>query len=395
MTDQASLKALMNVYRSSLKGIKMGVFLGAGTSTDSRVPNFKNFAFNAFQEAFHNDLRFRQRISNRLKDYIDKQATLSNPDLNPEELFIIIKKNFRSDLEQSSVEWKKAWLHFCAEQLYKDSKAMRRSSKNSKAANWRIRKEVYQDNTTLKSVISFCMAQSRDFEDPVIRSYLNSSKFAHHMGWNPRIGGVLTTNYDDLFEATINHKFSRTKGTVYGSRAVFEGIKPKNRLHLLEVEHIHGFLMHRVDYYKTTNKKELVDIVATETDFFKTFYESMSFSNYAGMRFFDNFHTLFIGCKMNDKNIRRFLYHLSESQHPNTHKFAILRGNCKKKHIGKRLDTFCPDCLDNSNIFTEELLKTYGVRVIWVCNYSQIPKILEKVYRSAGGKWNRVYNEMW
>lgn len=402
MSQQRSVNALIRTYKSSLKGTKLGIFLGAGTSMKSKIPNFKDFAFKSFQAAFDDDLRFRRQISFRFKDYIELQSKLSKPDINPEELFTIIKKYFRTDLDRNSEEWKKAWLHFCAEQLYEDANKPAKKSKQEeevllqgRKTDWRIHKSLYENNTSLKSIISFCLAQSADFVDPAIKSYLDSSKFQHKMGWNPRIGGVVTTNYDDLFEATINHKFSRTKGTEYGSRPVFEGRKHMNRFHLLEVQHIHGFLTHDTNYYLRTNKKRLIDIIATEVDFFKTFYESMSFSNYAGMRFFDQFHLLFIGCTMKDKNIRRFLYHLQESQHYETEKFAILRCNCSKHQHEKQTDTFSPDCLDNSNIFTEELLKTYGIHVIWVCNYSQIPIILKEVYEGAGGDWAKVYDGMW
>jgi len=388
MYIQPSLKLLIRVYGTALKNTKLGIFLGAGTSIDSNIPNFKNFAFNAFHEAFTSDEKFGQHISSRLKDYIDQQAKAAEPELNPEELFSIIKKYFRTDLNHRSIEWKKAWLHFCARELYRHNEALEKG-------NWRIRKEAYGENITLRSIISFCMALSDDFADTAISGFLDSSKFRHNTAWNPRLGGVLTTNYDDLFEATINHKFSRTKGTEYGARSVFEGRRHKNQIHLLEVQHIHGFLTHDVEYYCKTDKKELIDIIATETDFFKTFYESMSFSNYAGLRFFDQFHTLFIGCKMDDKNIRRFLYHLSETKHFKTAKFAIMRCNCRHRHRGKKIDTFTRDCLDDGNIFTEELLKTYGVRVIWICNYNQVPTVLQKVYESTGGNWKRVYEEMW
>jgi len=402
MRQQQSVNALIRAYKGSLKGTKLGIFLGAGTSIRSKIPNFKDFAFRSFQSAFDNDLLFEQKISFRLKDYIDVQSRLTKPDIDPEELFTITKKYFRTDLDRNSEEWKKAWLYFCADQLYKDTEKPKKKGEQipegvqqRRKTDWRIQKSLYENNTSLKSIISFCLAQSSDFVDPAIKSYLDSSRFQHKMGWNPRIGGVVTTNYDDLFEATINHKFSRTKGTEYGSRPVFEGRKHMNRFHLLEVQHIHGFLTHDTKYYMRTNKKGLIDIIATEVDFFKTFYESMSFSNYAGMRFFDQFHLLFIGCTMKDKNIRRFLYHLQESQHYKTEKFAILRCSCSKHHRGKRTDTFSPDCLNNSNIFTEEFLKTYGVHVIWVCNYSQIPTILKQVYEGAGGDWKMVYDEMW
>ena len=141
--------------------------------------------------------------------------------------------------------------------------------------------------------------------------------------------------------------------------------------------------------------RELVDIVATETDFFRTFYESMSFSNYAGVDFFDSFHSVFFGCRMEDKNIRRFLYHLNESAHNDTERFAVLRCKCKHRHAGKDHHSFAPTCLDDASMYAEKVLTAYGVKVIWICNHNQIPSLLEEIYSSAGGNWDAVYDEVW
>ena len=395
---QDSLNDLIKAYKGSLNSTKIGVFLGAGISKASKIQDFGKFAFQAFQAAYTTYPEFRKRIGKKLKEHLDEQATLQKTDIEPEELFLLIKSNFRSNLDHSSPEWKGEWLHFCARQLYKNNPALENiyiRNEGLARKNWRIKKDVYAGNTTLQSIISFCLARSADFSDQSVIDLLNSSKLEKKVGLNPRIGGVLTTNYDNLFEATINHKFARNKGKEYGSSAIFEGIIQKNKTHLLEVQHIHGYLSHLIYKYRIKSKKELVDIVATETDFFKTFYESMSFSNYAGMRFFDSFHTIFIGCKMKDKNIRRFLYHMKEFSQNNTEKFAILRCKCLAKHKSKKIDTFNRTCLDNASIYTEEVLKAYGVKVIWVCNHEQIPSLLGIVYSSAGGNWKAVYDEVW
>ena len=199
MNRQDTLNALIRVYKSSLKGTKIGIFLGAGVSKESKIPDFRKFAFQAFEAAYEEDPGFSGNVSIKLKDYIGKQATLEESDLEPEEIFLLIRDNFMSKLGLSEIEWKQNWLHFCAKQLYKSNTVL-------EANKWRIQKEVYGKNITLKSIISFCLAHSDDFSDQSLISYLESSKFlkssktTRNIGWNARIGSVLTTNYDNLFE---------------------------------------------------------------------------------------------------------------------------------------------------------------------------------------------------
>ena len=199
-----------------------------------------------------------------------------------------------------------------------------------------------------------------------------------------------------LFEASFNNKYTKSKGRKYGMRPRKEGSEAISKFDRMLVAHIHGYLSHNKDRYDKNNKKrkskkDLLDIVSAETDYFKTFYESMSFSNYAAMSFLDNNHTLFIGCSMIDPNIRRFLFHLKNSADTDIRRFAILRNGCQSKH-NFSLKDIGNHCLAPRGLYYEKILKAYGVDVIWICDFKNIPPLLKHIYEEGGGDWDYVWN---
>ena len=392
------LNRFINIYKDALNDTKIGLIIGAGVTHDSKVPTYSEFALKAFFSAYDSpdDFSFKKSIKPEVKSYISNQLNLSTErrEVEPDEVFLLTKLNFRQDLESGSEEWNREWTRFCATQLYKDCIGL---------TDWRVKKTLYDKNRTLNALITFCAASHEDLPEPW-KTQLQSSRGFREVGINPRIGGVLTTNYDSLFEAAFNHKYTRSKGRSYGMRPRLEGSGTTFKFDCLPVEHIHGYLSHNISQYegRKNNKNRLTDFVSAETDYFRAFYESMRFGNYTAMSFLGNHHTLFVGCSMEDQNIRRFLFHLRNATDANTEKFAMLKNGCKTHH--NRSEDYCkmedgtfspgwlgPRCLTPRDLYYEEVLATYGVSVIWLCEYWDIYCLLKYIYEKAGGNWDYVY----
>lgn len=378
------LERLKKIYEAALKDTKIGLILGAGVSKASNMPDYSELAEKVFLAAYDSadDPGFRKSIKPKVKSYIESKLKLR--ELKPDEVFLLTKLNFRKDLGKGSDEWNRAWTLFCAEQLYADCIGL---------TDWRVKKRLYDVNKTLNALITFCAASPKDLQEPW-KTQLQSSKGFIDVGINPRIGGILTTNYDGLFEAAFNHKYTRSKGVSYGMRPRLEGSHTAPQFDRMPVVHIHGYLSHNVDRYKIEEKPKseirLVDFVSAETDYFKAFYESMRFGNYAAMSFLENHHILFVGCSMEDQNLRRFLFHLRNATRTNTEKFAVLFTTCSKEHESSHSEGLCAQCLTPRDWYIQKVLDAYGVNVIWLCKFSDIPLLLESVYKSGKGIWDSV-----
>jgi hypothetical protein len=390
MRQPEVLGSFIEVYKKALNDTKIGLVLGAGVSQASKVPGFSQFALEAFLAAYDSpkDPVFKASVKPEVRDYIKSQLKLRSEQrkVEPEEVFLLTKLNFHQDLEMGSEKWNQEWTLFCAKQLYNNCIGL---------TDWRVRKALYDKNTTLNALITFCAAAGRDLPEPW-KNQLQSSEGFRAVGINPRIGGILTTNYDSLFEASFNHKYTRSKGRKYGMRPRVEGSEAISRFDRMLVAHIHGYLSHNTGRYvkDRKSKKDLVDFVSAETDYFKAFYESMRFGNYAAMSFMDNYHTLFVGCSMVDQNIRRFLFHLKNFADTNTRKFAILRNGCQSKHKFS-LEDIGHRCLTPRDLYYEKILKAYGVDVIWICDYKNILPLLKYIYEEGGGDWDYVWKYKW
>lgn len=386
------LESLIEVYSSALTGTKIGLFLGAGVTVGSYISNYSKFALETFKAAYYSndDPLFKKNIPKKIIEHIEEGLDSGSKvkiNIEPDEIFLLIKNNFRSDLDNNSESWKREWTTFCAKQLYTNNEKLIKQ-------DYKVASEIYSDNITLKSILTICAVIPSDLPQPW-KNKLESSKYFRGIGINPRIGGIMTTNYDRVLEAAFNQKYTRGKGIRYGMRPLVLGSRKISNPEIMQVAHIHGYLTNvpkENNAKNSGNKKKLMDFVISETDYFKTYYESMSFSNYSAMSFLDNHHTIFIGCSMKDKNIRRYLYHLKNSSNCNTEKIAILRCSCKSKHTDADYGKFRYSCLSSYDIFTNEILKSYGVKVVWLCNHNQIHDLFKEVYKSTGGNWKTVYD---
>jgi hypothetical protein len=109
------------------------------------------------------------------------------------------------------------------------------------------------------------------------------------------------------------------------------------------------------------------------------------------MSFLRRFPLLFIGSRMTDKNLRRFLYHL----------YSVAKGK-----IPEHQRKFAILPLENPllDVFMDEILLAYGVETIWIDNFDKIPGILREMYINSGEKamvesldrdWEKLPEDAW
>lgn len=231
-----------------------------------------------------------------------------------------------------------------------------------------VGRDAFERNPTLDAILTFCAARPGT-------ALASASKY--EIEANSKVGGLLTTNYDNLVEGAFHTKYRRNLLKPVGRPASREAARDRR---VIPVYHIHGYISYRPPDPTQTNQRT-PDIVIAEDDFFQTFYDPLGFGNYIAMSFLRRFPCLFVGSALTDPNLRRFLFHLARNggraSAPHKRKFALL------KVSGTANDAL-----------TEAVLRTYGVDPIWIQDFDEILDILRTLYTTAAGVEESDWEEM-
>jgi len=152
---------------------------------------------------------------------------------------------------------------------------------------------------------------------------------------------------------------------------------------------MHGFL--RFDQKAKDRSKEAPDaVVLTEQDYFDFFNDPTSLFNYTFLSLLREFSCLFVGLSMQDENIRRLLHYSKKErvrslENEGERDEAIRRKSLRHFAILPRSGVTHIDCS------IEESLLPLGTQVLWVDDFSEIPKQFQEMYQAAGDGWNLVY----
>jgi hypothetical protein len=346
---------------------KIGLVLGAGVSTKSEVPTYGKLALRVLELAaakadFSGPRRWVPRFVKEQRALLagGKRKTVS-----PEEVVL------------------------CAyTYLGKDAKSLRDITKQAlfESANpgKSVNRDVFLKNPQLNAILSFCAAVATSMLAPDCEQEKNNNQ---KIEVNRKVGGILTTNYDNLLEGAFHKKYRRKLLQPIGRPNTREFHKT---LQQIPVYHIHGYIGYREDdsdEENSDNDTRNPELIITETDYFQRFYDPLGFGNYVAISFLRRFPCLFIGSAMSDKNLRRFLFHLKRDSGvlpPNQKKYALL------KATGKPVDKLTDDILYHS----------YGVEVIWMKKFDEVQEILRDMYTSIksvkeNNEWEKVHDYVW
>lgn len=359
-TKERRITKLCQIYRSKPQ---IGLVLGAGVSCGSDVPLYLKMALDLYKHASKQNLL--PNAPSSAVTFLDEQAELLQRKddggvarLTPEEIVLFIK-TYLADKDPQ------VWLKLVKKVLYANVEI----AKSHKM----VGRETIKKNDTLVAVICFCAAlpgSTLALESP------------HRIETNPKVGGILTTNYDYLVEGSFGSKFGRSMLKPVGRSDARESL-PGRRV--IPVYHIHGYVSYVPPKDDPAGVKGSEELVIAEDDYLKTFYEPLGFCNYIAMSFFRRFPCLFIGSSMTDMNIRRFLYHHNRERDDSPkspNHFAIL------KTEGTLEDDF-----------KDAILSSYRVSTIWIQEFEEIGEILERVYTSEEGvtqkDWEALKIKWW
>lgn len=172
------------------------------------------------------------------------------------------------------------------------------------------------------------------------------------------LDSIITFNFDGLLEENLDNQNIKYKA-VYG-----EGIR--NSPNELPIYHVHGYLPRKGRIPPN------MDVVFSEDAYHSQFIEPFSWSNLIQLNKLSQNTCLFIGLSLTDPNLRRLL-DVSNRKNPdkNLNHYVI-----KKSPVNSN----SKDPMNELALLLEEQdANELGLSVIWVQEYSEIPKILGQI----------------
>jgi len=223
-----------------------------------------------------------------------------------------------------------------------------------------------EDSELLKEIRQYCIAAGR----------------------SPNIDSIITYNYDDLLEQCLQNIDVDIPFSPIHARGM------KNKQNELPIYHVHGYLPQSG---KITSKNK---VVLSEDEYHHQYTDVYGWSNLIQINKFKDFNCIFIGLSFTDPNLRRLL-DISRNERGNDkiHHYCFKK-RYDNKVVKKNLETLLSE---NSEILdekvrasmgldqvAEELIKlmekfeendalSFGVGVIWVDSYDEIPERLREI----------------
>lgn len=188
-----------------------------------------------------------------------------------------------------------------------------------------------------------------------------AKNIAHCISWNYGkskfgIESVITYNYDDLIEQELN---------ILGvdNSSVYEG--NRNNLGEFPIYHVHGILPEK----EGANSK----IILCEKDYHDVYKESYLWSNVEQLHALSRTICFFIGLSMTDPNLRRLLDFSRNIGDKSLVHYVFLQKKWFSEHSTKNQD-------ERNDEIQERIMNDFGLNVIWFEEFSDVPKILEKIF---------------
>lgn len=181
---------------------------------------------------------------------------------------------------------------------------------------------------------------------------------------NIGIKGIITYNFDDVVEQRLK-KDNVEYNTIYNERGMTTPDK-------LSIYHVHGFLPN----YKY-DEIENPQLIFSEEDYHKVYNDAYCWSNIVQLNYLRENTCLFIGCSLNDPNLRRLLDVASRGIEKPKHYAFMKKPTIKIKSGIQKKDVDLYRQIDMS--LKEKCFSSMGINIIWIDNYKEITEILRKI----------------
>jgi hypothetical protein len=277
-------------------------------------------------------------------------------------------------------------------------------------------------NKTLRAVAAMCAVKA----EGAGRSYRR----------NPRLHAIVTTNVDSVLRTYIRARYQRWESQESELVRTIERPSAGRVYDSIPIYYLHGLI--RFDKDVNEVHKHAADLrVFTEQEFFDFFNNPHGLFNYTFLYLLREFSCVFLGMSLKDDNIRRLLHYskkerfeserhellglptrkqnekllkhfkkLPRDDSERTRRLAELADRASRRHFlidrypRKKARPVKGSPSPVEGLKDERLaglieisLKRLGVNVLWLDDYSDIPKLLRQVYKSTpeGHTWRDVY----
>lgn len=181
------------------------------------------------------------------------------------------------------------------------------------------------------------------------------------------VRAVVNYNFDDLIEKALKKL-----------RVKFHSIYSEGMLTASDeigIYHVHGFLPQNKEVYNDLSKSLLV---FSEEGYHKLMIDPYNWANMNQLNFLCNHTCVFIGLSMTDLNLRRLLEIAAQKRMDDNFEcrhYAIMRKFEIKNSSNDSIKSF-----ENVNeSLQESFFREMGINVIWIKEFSEIPKILKEI----------------
>ena len=239
----------------------------------------------------------------------------------------------------------------------------------------------FRKNKTLEAVAELLLC---DTQDTNLRA-------------NPNIRAVITVNADNLLQMYV---LARSKGTAVGEPRILNTVdRPSAGEHpkMIPVFHLHGYLDVR---YRPKNEliaedgnadKPVPTLVFRESEYFESIADSRGFANYTAHSFLQRYNLLFIGTSLDDINIRRWLHNSYQERKSDRGKYLreIYNGSypdadieakyASIRHFWLRREKDLPNPRKEMKKSMERLMQQFGVEIIWYRAHEEVAAYLHQL----------------
>ncbi|RZO87298.1 MAG: hypothetical protein EVA65_01105 [Oceanococcus sp.] len=207
-------------------------------------------------------------------------------------------------------------------------------------------------------------------------------------GRSPNLDSIITYNYDDLIEQCLQGiAVDIPFAPIYA-----RGMKSGN--HELPIYHVHGYLPRKG---QLTSKNT---VTLSEDGYHQQYNDVYGWSNLTQINKFKDYNCLFIGLSFSDPNLRRLLDIAKNERGDNEVHHYCFRRRHKPSDVSERLqklvmendgvldddgaaamevDDLVPELIKLMEQFEENDALSFGVGIIWLDSYDEIPTILRKI----------------
>lgn len=289
--------------------------LGAGVSADSHIPQWNELISKLMIRVIQNRILKDDKFSEKQIEELS-YLTLENQNTSP----LIQMRFIKSALGINNIDF----INLIHETLYNNL--------------------VDYNTPILDSIKELCIGISGCEE----------YKSAH-------IKKIITYNFDDVLEQLLK------RSPIY-LNVIFDN-NGKYNPECVNIYHVHGYIPFASDSFKS-------NIVFSEEDYHYMYNNMYHWSNITQINCFRENVCLFIGCSLNDPNIRRLLDVSAKKQH-----YAILKRTKMKSDILKKMDKdFIEEYLRLNEQLTENYYISLGIKIIWINEYDEIPEIINRIF---------------